>query len=72
MSLPEPTRDGTPATDKLERKPQARPKSDVQLPDVDGLTLADAALAYADCGWYLLPTDPAIDIKNPGSVVGGR
>jgi hypothetical protein len=37
--------------------------------DVDTLT---AALAYADAGWYVLPTDPAIDIKNPGTVVGKR
>jgi len=36
-------------------------------PDVDILT---AALAYTGAGWYVLPTDPAIDIKNPGSVVG--
>jgi hypothetical protein len=31
----------------------------------------EAALAYAGAGWYLVPTDPA-DIKNPGSVVGGK
>ncbi|MDO3398679.1 bifunctional DNA primase/polymerase [Mycolicibacterium neoaurum] len=31
----------------------------------------DAALAYADAGWYVLPTNPA-DIKNPGSVVKGK
>jgi hypothetical protein len=37
--------------------------------DADTLT---AALAYAAAGWYLLPTDPAIDIKSPGSVVGKR
>lgn len=41
------------------------------LPDVAGLSLAQAALAYADAGWFVLPTDPD-NIKNPGSVVGGR
>jgi hypothetical protein len=38
-------------------------------PGADTLT---AALAYADAGWYVLPTDPAVDIKSPGSVVGKR
>ncbi len=41
------------------------------IPDVTGLPLIEAALAYARAGLYLLPTDPA-DIKNPGSLVGGR
>ena len=35
--------------------------------DTDTLT---AAWAYAGAGWYVLPTDPAVDIKDPGSVVG--
>ena len=43
----------------------------VVVPDVAGLPLHKAALAYAACGMYLLPTDPA-DIKNPGSVVHGK
>jgi hypothetical protein len=43
----------------------------LRVPDVAGLSLAEAALAYANAGWYVLPTDPA-DVKNPGSVVGGR
>jgi Bifunctional DNA primase/polymerase, N-terminal len=29
-----------------------------------------AALAYGDCGWYIAPTDPSIDVKNPGTVLG--
>ncbi|SRX95097.1 hypothetical protein MSP7336_03361 [Mycobacterium shimoidei] len=41
------------------------------VPDVAGLSLMDAALAYAEAGWYVLPTDPG-DVKNPGSVVGGK
>ncbi len=45
--------------------------SPLRIPDVAGLSLAAAALAYAKAGWYVLPTDPA-DIKNPGSVVHGH
>ncbi|PJE24242.1 MAG: hypothetical protein CK431_07055 [Mycobacterium sp.] len=44
---------------------------DLTVPDVACLSLEEAALAYADAGWYVLPTDSA-DIKNPGSIVGGR
>ena len=36
-----------------------------------GRSLVDAALAYAQAGWYVLPTAPA-DAKNPGRVVHGR
>lgn len=43
----------------------------LRLPDVSGLSLMDAALAYVDAGWYVLPTDPG-EIKNPGSVVKGK
>lgn len=35
--------------------------------DPDGTTL-DAAYAYAEAGWYVLPVDPGT--KHPGSVVG--
>lgn len=53
--------------------PNTNGHSDVQLllPDVTGMTLLEAALAYVEAGWYVLPTDPD-DIKNPGSVVGGK
>lgn len=33
------------------------------------LSRVEAALAYANAGWYVLPTAPS-DNKNPGSVVG--
>jgi hypothetical protein len=45
--------------------------SPIRVPDVAGLSPVEAALAYAEAGWYVLPTDPA-DIKNPGGVVRGR
>ncbi|MED5802861.1 bifunctional DNA primase/polymerase [Gordonia sp. Z-3] len=38
------------------------------VPDVGGLSLLDAALAYASAGWFVLPVEPGT--KNPGSVVG--
>jgi Protein of unknown function (DUF3631)/Bifunctional DNA primase/polymerase, N-terminal len=41
------------------------------VPDIDPETdTLTAALAYAEAGWYVLPTDPAVNIKSPGSVVG--
>lgn len=42
--------------------------SALSIPDVTGLTVPQAALEYAACGWYVLPVDPA-DPKNPGSLV---
>ena len=41
------------------------------VPNVAGLSLVDAALAYAEAGWYVLPTAPA-EMKNPASVVHGQ
>lgn len=60
MSLPEP-----PSRRKLS------PDNGLHLPDVVGMSLLEAALSYAEAGWFVLPTDPA-DIKNPGSVVRGK
>lgn len=34
-----------------------------------GCAIGQAAILYAECGWYVLPVDPA-DAKNPGSRVG--
>jgi hypothetical protein len=48
-----------------------RNRQQLTVPDVAGLTLMEAALAYAEAGWFVLPTAPG-DIKNPGSVVGGK
>jgi hypothetical protein len=42
----------------------------LHLPDISGHSMLDAALAYAEAGWFVLPTNPAVDIKSPGSVVG--
>ncbi|WP_198538949.1 phage/plasmid primase, P4 family [Mycolicibacterium wolinskyi] len=39
------------------------------IPDVSGMTPEQAALAYAEHGWYVLPVQSGT--KNPGSVVGG-
>jgi hypothetical protein len=38
----------------------------------DGVDTLTAALAYVADDWYVLPTDPAVDIKHPGSVVGNH
>jgi hypothetical protein len=56
-----------------DNEPRRNPLYDggLSLPDVTGLSLQEAALAYAEAGWYVLPTEPA-DIKHPGSVVGGK
>lgn len=40
----------------------------LHVPDVTGLDMLGAALAYAGAGWYVVPTRAGT--KNPGSVVG--
>ena len=46
--------------------------SALEIPDLDPeASILDAALAYAAAGWYIAPTDPARDVKNPGTVLGG-
>jgi hypothetical protein len=73
-TLPEPT------ARRKRRNPLALPATnghrriepDLTFPDVADMSLLDAALTYADAGWYVLPTDPDVDIKSPGSVVGGK
>ncbi|MDZ7913641.1 MAG: hypothetical protein U5O16_17700 [Rhodococcus sp. (in: high G+C Gram-positive bacteria)] len=43
--------------------------SDLRVPGgVNEMTLQDAALAYAEAGWFILPVKPGT--KHPGSVVG--
>lgn len=37
---------------------------------LSGMSLLQAALAYAECGWFVLPVKPGT--KNPGSLVGKR
>ena len=45
------------------------PKVDLCVPEISDLTdLLEAALTYADAGWYVLPIDR--DSKNAGSIVG--
>ncbi|BBX27950.1 bifunctional DNA primase/polymerase [Mycolicibacterium alvei] len=46
------------------------PQKGLHFPDVTGMTLLEAALAYAEAGWFVLPVKSGT--KNPGSVVGGR
>lgn len=43
----------------------------LSIPEVSGMSAGHAALAYAESGWFVLPTAPD-DIKNPGSVVKGK
>ena len=45
------------------------PTVTLSIPDLaDGVDMLTAALAYAACGWYVLPVQRGT--KNPGSVVG--
>lgn len=41
----------------------------LKIPDVGGLSLKDAALAYAQAGMHIVPTRRGA-VKNPGSLVG--
>lgn len=55
----------------IDALPNSPASSDLRVPGgVNEMTLEDAALAYVEAGWYVLPTRPT-DRKNPGSVVGG-
>lgn len=38
------------------------------IPNVDGLTLTEAALAYVSAGWFVVPVRPGT--KSPGSALG--
>ena len=40
------------------------------VPDITGMDMLAAALAYAEHGWYVLPVKPGT--KDPGSVVGAK
>lgn len=41
----------------------------LEVPDIRGLSTVEAALAYADAGWYVGPTAPG-NRKHPGSELG--
>lgn len=41
----------------------------LSIPDIAGMSLAEAAVAYAQAGWFIAPTDPT-DCRNPGSYLG--
>ncbi len=67
-----PQSDGTHLTRFLDSTEAPDEPVALRVPDgLDGLTHLQAALAYAKCGWYVLPTSPN-DLKNPGSVVGAN
>ena len=42
----------------------------LSIPYVTGMSLVDAALAYADAGWYCAPTCPGT--KRPSRVIGDK
>jgi hypothetical protein len=68
MSLPNESDNRKPLNDSEIRDDGDKP---LYVPNISGLSLREAALAYAEAGWYVLPTDPA-NVKNPGSVVGAK
>lgn len=74
MSIPENCKTRKPqsgnAFDANGYRPDAEVPTALYVPNSAGLSLLNEALAYAEAGWYVLPTNPG-DIKNPGSVVGG-
>lgn len=43
--------------------------SGLTVPDVAGLALVQAAVAYAEAGWFVAPIDLG-DLRNPGAVLG--
>ncbi|WP_108847672.1 bifunctional DNA primase/polymerase [Dietzia lutea] len=47
---------------------ECRPATQLLIPDVSRLGVLEAALEYAEAGWYVLPL--ASGEKNPGSIVG--
>lgn len=55
-----------------EPAPPGPPPADgatLSVPDVNGLGVAEAATAYAEAGWYVVPLDEG-DPRNVGAVVG--
>lgn len=53
----------------IDELPACPESSDLRVPGgVNEMTLQNAALAYAEAGWFILPVKPGT--KHPGSVVG--
>jgi AAA domain/Bifunctional DNA primase/polymerase, N-terminal len=46
-------------------------RDQLSVPNVGGMSLFGAALAYADAGWFVLPTDSA-NVRHPGSILGKK
>ncbi|MFI6399531.1 bifunctional DNA primase/polymerase [Rhodococcus coprophilus] len=56
------------ANSALTESSAAETNPSLYIPNVNGLTLAEAALAYAAAGWFLVPVRPGT--KSPGSALG--